>query len=408
MDETAYYWWYVYASFDPGEHNLPHMGQVIRHYRELRQWAIKDFAKAMQVTEHYVYEIESSSNMPESISRRTAIAKLLKIPPALLGLSMITPIDQIIDDGTVNDITGIIRHIDAQRMLIYEDILTMSWELYYVGNFQHATRHIDQWISVLSHIVRDANGLARDQALAMLCRYYQLSCTAARDRMNIKQAFQDGKKAIDIALELENAELIASAYYRRARIYLQQGQFEKSLQDLEPALSYADLVRDPLKVSLYRSAAEAYSSLAKHDKPLQKRCLAYLDSATRIIRKGNLEADGSFVKPDIASVQIERSATFAEFKQYKDAHNALIVAHENINPENVRRQKDFLLTEADNYISEGELEGCCESIFAALKLARATSSRSNEHWMLSLYQQLQQKNANHPLVCRLGLELEVY
>ena len=103
MDETAYYWWYTYGSFDPGEHNLPHMGQVIRHYRGFRKWTIKDFAKALQVTDHYVYEIESSSNLPESISRRTAIAKLLKIPPALLGLSIITPIDQIIGDETEND-----------------------------------------------------------------------------------------------------------------------------------------------------------------------------------------------------------------------------------------------------------------------------------------------------------------
>ncbi len=51
-DETAYYWWYAYGSFDPGEYNLPHMGQVIRHYRGLRKWTIKDFAKALQVTDH--------------------------------------------------------------------------------------------------------------------------------------------------------------------------------------------------------------------------------------------------------------------------------------------------------------------------------------------------------------------
>src|SRR5229473_7567413 len=114
MDETAYYWWYVYASFDLGEHNLPHMGQVIRHYRELRQWAIKDLAKALQVTEHYVYEIESSSNMPESISRRTAIAKLLKIPPALLGLSIIAAADEQTRATVEDNISGIVRAIDAQ------------------------------------------------------------------------------------------------------------------------------------------------------------------------------------------------------------------------------------------------------------------------------------------------------
>jgi transcriptional regulator with XRE-family HTH domain len=407
MGETAYYWWYIYASFDPGEHNLPHMGQVIRHYRELRQWTIKDLAKALQVTDHYVYEIESSSTMPESVSRRTAIAKLLKIPPALLGLSIITPIDQIIGEGTGNDITGIIRHIDAQRMLAYEDILTMSWELYYVGNLQSATRNVDQWLHVLSLMVKDARGLSRDQVLAMLCRYYQLSCTAARDRMNTTQALHDSKKAIDIALQLENAELIASAYYRRTRVFLQQEHHEKAVQDMEFALRYVDLVRDPLKTTLYRAAAEACAPLAKDDRPLQKKCLTYLDSAARIVRKGNLEADGSFVKPDIASVQIERAAALTQFHRFKDAHNALMIAHEHIPPDNIRRKKDLLLAEAENYLFEDEVDGSCESIIESLKLSRATSSRSNEKWMLSLYQQLHQRDTNHPLVCRLGLELGV-
>ena len=408
MDETIYYWWYAYAPFEQGEYNRPHMGQVIRYYRELRSWTIKDLAKALRVTEHYVYEIESSSNMPESIGRRTAIAKLLKIPPALLGLSIIAPEDQHTSETNNDDITGIVKVIDAQRMMAYEDILAMSWELYYMGNLQYATRNVDQWIHVLAHTAKGAKATERDQVLAMLCRFYQLSCTAARDRMDTTRALHDGKKAIDIALQLENAELIASAYYRRIRVYLQAEQHDKALQDVEAALYYLDVVRDPLKATLYRAAAEAYAPTAKDDKQLQKQCLMYLDSAGRIIRKGNLEPDGSFLKPDIASVQIERAATLAEFHRCKDAHNALIIAHEQISPGNIRRRKDLLLAEADTYFAENELEGCCESIIESLKLTQATDSRSNEPWMLSLYQQLQRRDSNNPLICRVGMELGVY
>ena len=408
MSETPYYWWYAYAPFEPGEHNRPHMGQVIRYYRELRGWAIKDLAKASQVTEHHVYGMESSINMPDSISRRTALAKLLKIPPALLGLSLIAPADWYASETDANDIRGIIKVIDAQRMTTFEDILAMSWEFFYFGNLQRATRNLNQWIQTLSQVVKDARGTGRDQALSMLCRFYQLSCTAARDRLDTTQALRDGKKAIDIALELENVELIASAYYRHARVYLQHGQFSQATQDIEPALYYVELVRDPLKATLYRAAAEAYTPLAIDNKPLQKQCLTYLDSAARIIRKGSLESDASYVKPDIASIQIERAATLTDFKIYKDAHNALAIAHEHLPPGNVRRQRDFLLAEAETYLAENELDGCCESILESLKLTRATDSRSNEHWMLSLYHRLQQYDANNPLVCRLGMELEVY
>ena len=408
MSETPYYWWYAYAPFEPGEHNRPHMGQVIRYYRELRGWAIKDLAKALQVSEHHVYEIESSGNMPESISRRTLIAKLLKIPPALLGLSIIAAADEQTRATVEDDISGIVRAIDAQRMTAYEDILAMSWELYYMGNLQYATRNVAHWIRFLSRMVSDAKGIEHDQVLAMLCRFYQLSCTAARDRKDTVRAIYDGKKAIDIALHLENAELIAEAYYRRIRVYLQEEQYDKAIQDVEAALHYLDVVRDPLKATLYKAAAEAYAPTAGNDKQVQKQCLMYLDSAGRVIRKGSLEPDGSFVKPDISSVQIERAAAFTQFDRRKDAHNALIIAHEQIPPGNMRRQKDLLLVEAETYLSENELGGCCESILESLKLMQATGSRSNETWVLSLYQQLQQRDANNPLVCRLGVELGVY
>jgi hypothetical protein len=122
-----------------------------------------------------------------------------------------------------------------------------------------------------------------------------------------------------------------------------------------------------LKATLYRAAAEAYTPLAIDNKPLQKQCLTYLDSAARIIRKGSLEPDASYVKPDIASIQIERAATLTDFKRYKDAHTALVIAHEHLHPGNVRRQRDFLLAEAETSLAENELDGCCESILESFE-----------------------------------------
>ena len=72
MKATQNIWWYIYGPFDPGENNLPHLGQVIRYYRELRQWKAKDLADALGQSPRHVYEIESSPNMPELISRRQA------------------------------------------------------------------------------------------------------------------------------------------------------------------------------------------------------------------------------------------------------------------------------------------------------------------------------------------------
>src|SRR5579859_1477717 len=83
---NKYYWWYAYGHFDQGEHNLPHIGQVIRHYRKLRQWSKEEFAEVLGNTVRYVAMLENEKNthMPDLLSRRLALARILDIPLALL------------------------------------------------------------------------------------------------------------------------------------------------------------------------------------------------------------------------------------------------------------------------------------------------------------------------------------
>lgn len=150
------YWWYIYGPFDPGENNLPHLGQVIRYYRELRNWKVKDLADAMGQTPRHIYEIESSANMPELISRRQTLSNLLKIPPVLLGLSVVIP-----DDGsnkTIFEVLGTIKVIDPRTINMCENMLNLSWELYYTSSAQHAASNISQWIRVLTSAAKEARG----------------------------------------------------------------------------------------------------------------------------------------------------------------------------------------------------------------------------------------------------------
>src|SRR5947209_6111634 len=62
MSKTVYYWWYAYGRFAPGENNLPHFGQVMRHYREIRGWSKEELATVLQCTVRYVEMLESSKN----------------------------------------------------------------------------------------------------------------------------------------------------------------------------------------------------------------------------------------------------------------------------------------------------------------------------------------------------------
>jgi transcriptional regulator with XRE-family HTH domain len=400
---TQNYWWHTYGPFDPGENNLPHLGQVIRYYRELRNWKAKDLAEALGQSVRHVYEIEGHNNMPELISRRQAISNLLQIPPVLLGLSVIVPSNNLEHSGI--EVAGTIPIIDVQAMNMLENMLELSWELYYTSSAQSAANNINRWIQHLTEAAKEARGVQRDQLIAMLCKFYQLSGVVARDRMDIPRALRDGKKAIDLAFQLKNPELISTSLFRRAKTYLKQQNYDAAIKDFETALPYAEKSRDPLKGYVYQATAEAYSIIANTDIQTQKRSLNLLDQVGRIVRKGNLENDGSFVKLNIAGLYITRAQALTLFHKTNEAHSALNIARNNLGPELTRWQARLLIIDAEIYLAEDDPESCCEIAFEALKAVQATQSRSNKARVQKLSQQLSERYQNYPLVKRLEMQL---
>lgn len=73
----------------------PNAGQVVRHYRLLKQWSPADLGEALGKTARWVPAMEYDNTVPEAISRRRAIAAILGIPPMLLGLASVEVANQV-------------------------------------------------------------------------------------------------------------------------------------------------------------------------------------------------------------------------------------------------------------------------------------------------------------------------
>ncbi len=330
---------------------------------------------------------------------------MLKIPPVLLGVSLVAQDDGIASHTSAPD--GTVMAFDTQTMTFYEDMLASSWELYYTSSVQRATRNIDLWLNFLNHQAKKARGIKQDQLLSVLCRFYQLSSLAARDRYDLNRALHDEQQAIDIAFGLGNAELIASSLLRRTRIYLQKGDFQLAIQDAEAALPYADHSRDPLKGKVYQILGESYARVAGSDQSLQKKSLTFFDQVGRIVRKGNLEPDGSFVKLDLTSLYIERAEALRQFGQFTDAHNALAIASDNLSPELTRWQINILLEEAETYFAQKEYGDSATLALDALKLVGALQLGGKMERIRRLYTRLYAWDPNYPEVRLLGKELQL-
>jgi tetratricopeptide (TPR) repeat protein len=326
------------------------------------------------------------------------LAKLLHIPPILLGLSSIT----LLELGNGRNETDV-DQIDSpvastQTMTTYEQLLALSWELYYTSSVQKAEVSIQDALQQLQAGFQPATGVRKDQWDALRCRFYQLYSLIMRDRLDLDQAMHYENEAVEISFRLKNAELIASSLLRRARILLRQENYQNALDDALMALPYADLTRDPLKGKCYQMAGEAQGYLAGNNRVLQEKSLAYFNKAAQIARKSDGQADGSFVKTDLTSIFIEKADALILFGRFSEAHNALALARKNLSPELTRWEINLLLSEARMYVAQKDVESCCETLIDALNLTRALRLTSKKERVLALYRKCQQIAPNNATV----------
>lgn len=398
------YWWYVYGHFAPGMHNLPRMGEVIAYYFALSGLSKENLAEVLQCTERYIEMLKSPKNqdMPKLLPRRILLAKALHIPPILLGLSSITLYEWGSGKPALAEGIGLDTVASTETMTFYEQMLALSWELYYTSSVQKASESITGAFQKLSSGFEHATGVKKDQYDAMRCRFYQLQSLIYRDRMDFNQAIEYQNQAVAIAFRLKNAELIASSLLRRARAYHHIPERKLALKDALDALPYADLSRDPLKGKCYQMAGESQAYLAGNQQDLQEKSLAYFHKAAQIARKGNLEPDGSFVKTDLTSIYIERAQALALFGRFDEAHNALAIARKNLSPELTRWQVNLLIEEAKTYCMQGDISSCCYSLMEALPIVRALNLPSKETKIINLYEQCSEREPQSVVVKSLG------
>lgn len=395
---SQYYWWYAYGHFDPGgEDGFPHIGQVIRHYRERIGMEIEEFAKRLGISTRRAYELEETASMPKSLSRREMLASLLSIPAVLMKLDKATP-------GFLS--VPSLDHLHPHTMQAYDDVLDLAWGTFYTSSAQRSARTVDYWQQHLIQAIKNAHGISQDELRALYCRFLQLGCVIARDRRDFVHAFHDGDEAVRLAFELTNVELIASSLYRRAKIYVERKQYALAVKDAEVALSYAKRSRDPLRCYVSIFLAEVYSLHVPSDIQLRRTSLMLLDDVGRTVRAcGTLEGDGSFAKVDLPGLYMIRGDILRRQGKVEQSQDALSVVRDSLPPEFTRWRGNLLISEAQLAYADHDVDGAALLALDALSITQATQSLSNKEKIVTLYKTLLNEDPHQYAVRDLGKRL---
>jgi len=187
--------------------------------------------------------------------------------------------------------------IEEDAYYAYEDILVMGHEYIHNGGPIDIAYRVDRRLKKLNEITRNARTSDKEAWKTLLCRFYQLSTRIKQQCiLDSTVASEHAQLAIDLAIELQDIELIASAFVNSACTNNQQGKLHEASKDIASAMECVEKVRNgPLKGNIYLEAANINTPFATHDKTLQRQCRTWQDkAATMLYKKESLESDESF------------------------------------------------------------------------------------------------------------------
>src|SRR5690348_15323856 len=85
-----------YPAFPLDDDGFPQPGEIIRFFREKNCWTQEDLAKHLNLSRATVVQMEKKDYTLDSLSRRRMVAKVLHIPPAILGLGSLVDLEEFL------------------------------------------------------------------------------------------------------------------------------------------------------------------------------------------------------------------------------------------------------------------------------------------------------------------------
>ncbi len=413
------YWWLRYGNFEVGDDIYPHMGQVIAHYRKKRRWTQESLSIALGCSKKTVEDLEGpeSVNGPD-IERRKTLVKLLRIPPTLLALDWRIAAfpNSSVEHEQPQEI--IKQLLEEDTYSLYKSVLMMGRGYLYSGGPQYIADTVENCTRKLIPIVRNTPAIDREPWQELLCRFFQLSSSFALRRLDKTQTLEGAQAAITLASEIDNAELLSSAFYRRIRVHLEhrktaitnaqkQHYLNLAKADTQAVLNFAEKTSSILKGNIYLIAAEVFS-LDARDANTRKQCEKWQEKAASLVYRGVEEEDQTFLKLNKTGLHHEKAKTHLQFGRLQEARDEICIARKTLAPDMLTWHLNLFLTEASIYLVEQDLEASAICGTDAYKIAQVVRSPKDEEELKQLFFSLQHLDDKNPQVANFGVAMGLY
>ncbi|GER85159.1 hypothetical protein KTAU_37940 [Thermogemmatispora aurantia] len=406
---SGVHWWRRYGDYPPGKHNLPHMGAVLSDYRQRRGYSRAEVAQALDVKKQAVSYWEATMYLADP-ERRMVLARLLQIPPALLGLAW----EQVVYVGREGEpgasYERLAEVVSLEGYYQYEDLLTLASRLLYAGQFRILARRLPRWLGKLRQKVKEAPASEREAWLWLLGLYLLRASSIARH----SQGDHQGNLALSLASELlrlgqeqDEPTLLGLAFYRLMDLYRQMGATEQARDAAQAGLNWVKRVGPALGGNLYL--------LAEVGEGDERQWREWQEEALRLVeRVEGGEEDASQLKLNRAAVHHEGAKLLltlaqrqGERQRLNESYRELAQARSGLGSDVGAWRMYLDVTEAKLFLAQGEVEQSAWLGAKAWGVAQQMGSVKVEPELRALYASLSAKAPGHASVQWLGLELGI-
>ena len=295
-----------------------------------------------------------------SVKRRELLVQLLGIPAVLIGL-----------EGEQQQTRKTDFMLNDDPMSFLEDELVTHWEVYHIGGTLRAVRSFDRWMNETAYFARSAQGTPwHGRAQSVLAMSYQLQGNITRDMTQYALAHKAYQKALRVARELDDRELVATALLREGFVFFHEDRPLETIEYLQAALNQ---IKDHGFPRLRRQILGALSE-AQAKARLSSDCWRTVDVLESVLQQqGRSRERTSFLFRAIPI--IEQKAINAAL--LGDYHRALALIDKSLvtyDPTVVRAHAKLIAQKAEIYYHLGEIDYCVTTAKEALALARSVGS----------------------------------
>lgn len=419
---------------------LPDFNELVLHFLRQSGTSVEQFGrlygqavKSRPYTKARLYQMIQDKSFPTDPKRRWVIAKLLQIPPVLLGVNVL---DDLLPDLHIEATsekpkkiapldTGI-KNVDLKE---YRQALKNYSSLNHTNTAVSVWDDINQKIANLERMTLYGKNdkKQRLKLISLLCGYHMLLSYIARDQQWYDIAMTHCNQAYGLTNNEKLPDMQAAILQQRGCVlYSQACSYENAL-DLNTARSYFALAHADFQKALqleahlspypglqgYLHVASGVVQAHMANNPSQlHEALKEVDKAERFVGQENgydiihlSTLDEGRYHLDRASVYINAPVTMAQYP--KDSRRELRWAATQVNPNARRRQALHTILFAKSYLLEQEYSEATKKASEALLQAQEIHSHINITRIAAICKELQASDYGKSHLDVPSLEIEI-